>query len=68
MPASEKACTEPWICGTPAARAEATVGAAARTVWIVMVLSLSVNETAVGETVRAQPSGTFTSYWPEGGR
>ena len=62
MPVSEKPCTEPRICGTSAVRAEAAVGAAARTVWMVMVLSLSVNDTPAGETVRAQPSGTFTSY------
>ena len=44
------------------------VGAAALIVWIVMMFSLSVKETAAGDAVRAQPSGTFTSYWPEPGR
>ena len=67
-PVSEKPFAEPRICGTSALRAEAMVGAAARTAWMVMLLSLSVNDTPAGETVRAQPSGAFTSYWPEAGR
>src|SRR5690349_15342200 len=33
-----------------------------------MMLSLSEKATAAGVTVRAQPSGTLTSYWPEPGR
>jgi hypothetical protein len=44
------------------------VGAVAGDVWIVIVFSLSVKELPAGDAVRAQPSGTFTSYWPEPAR
>jgi hypothetical protein len=53
------------MAGISAARADAMVGTAARDVWIVIVFSLSVKEMPAGDVARAQPSGTFTSYWPE---
>ena len=53
------------MTGTSAARAVAMVSAAARDVWIVIVFSLSVKEMPAGDVVRAHPSGTFTSYWPD---
>ena len=67
-PVRAKPCRGCLIAGTSTARAEATVGAAALVVQTEMMLSLSVKKTAVGEMVRAQPSGTLTSYWPEPGR